>query len=124
MYLDRNKYDGSESEAWADRRLGGLEDRLLPRPRGVRLDGLHVAETLWRPEDQDGTLLLEPGQEGYSVLGELYADIRIIDDLNLYAGRKEFDTPFINRNDIRMTPNTFEAVVLQGRAELGEGAEP
>ena len=48
--------------------------------------------------------------------------VRIIDGLNLCAGRKEFDTPFINRNDTRMTPNTFEAVVLQGRAELGENS--
>ena len=39
---------------------------------------------------------------------------------NLYVGRKGFDTPFINRNDIRMTPNTFEAIVFQGRTELGK----
>ena len=26
------------------------------------------------PEDKDGTLLLEPGQEGYAVLGELYGE--------------------------------------------------
>src|SRR4029077_7132181 len=27
--------------------------------------------------------------------------------------------PFISRNDNRMTPNTFEAAVLQGRTKLG-----
>ena len=53
------------------------------------------------------------------MLGEAYADIRIIDDLNLYVGRKEYDTPFINRNDVRMTPNTFEAIVLQGKVSFG-----
>jgi hypothetical protein len=68
--------------------------------------------------DRDGTLLLKPGQESYTVLGEAYADIRITDGLNLNIGRKGFDTPFINRNDTRMTPNTFEAIVLQGRIEL------
>ena len=54
------------------------------------------------------------------MLGEAYVDIRIIEDLNLYVGRKEYDTPFINGDDIRMTPNTFEVIVLQGRIELGE----
>jgi len=49
------------------------------------------------------------------VLGEAYADIRFVDDVHLYVGRKAYDTPFINRNDTRMTPNTFEAIVLMGR---------
>jgi hypothetical protein len=30
--------------------------------------------------------------------------------------RKGFDTPYINRNDTRMTPQTFSAVALQGTA--------
>ncbi len=41
------------------------------------------------------------------------------DGLNVNVGAKGYDTPFINRNDTRMTPNTFEAIVLQGRTELG-----
>jgi len=73
---------------------------------------------LYAPEDRDGTLLLEPGQDGYTVLGEAFADIRIIDGLNLTIGRRGIDTPFINRNDSRMTPNTFEEIVLQGRIEF------
>ena len=61
-----------------------------------------------------------PARSGrYTVLGEAYADIRIVDGLNLTVGAKGYDTPFINRNDTRMTPNTFEAIVLQGRTELG-----
>ena len=74
--------------------------------------------------DRDGTLLLEPGQEGYTVLGEAYAEIRIVDGYNIFVGRKGFDTPFINRNDVRMTPNTFEAIVFQGSTKLGSSAEP
>ena len=31
------------------------------------------------------------------------------------SDERAYDTPFINRNDVRMTPNTFEAIVLQGR---------
>src|SRR5260221_112979 len=56
---------------------------------------------------------------GDTVLGEAYADLRITKDVNLYVGRKEYDTPFINGDDTRMTPNTFEAIVLQGKASFG-----
>ena len=120
-YMDQNRFDGSEREAWAIGGSAGLKTGYFLDHVAFGLTG-YTSQPLYGPEDHDGTLLLAPGQEQYSVLGELYADIRIIDGLNLYAGRKEFDTPFINRNDTRMTPNTFEAVVLQGRAELGEGS--
>jgi len=39
--------------------------------------------------------------------------------VGITVGAKGYDTPFINRNDTRMTPNTFEAIVLQGRTKLG-----
>ena len=117
MFLDRNKFDGLESEAWA---IGGW----LGVKTGYFLDHIAFGATyyfsvpIYAPESRDGTLLLEKGQEEYDILGELYADIRIIDGLNLNIGRKAYDTPFINRNDTRMTPNTFEAIVLQGVVEL------
>ena len=63
--------------------------------------------------------LLAPGQNGYTVLGEFYTELRIVKDVGITVGAKGYDTPFINRNDTRMTPNTFEAVVLQGRTKLG-----
>src|SRR5213076_388980 len=74
------------------------------------------------PDDRDGTLLLAPGQNGYTVLGEFYAELRIVKDVGITVGAKGYDTPFINRNDVRMTPNTFEAIVLQGRTELGKSS--
>ena len=124
FYFDRHKFDGTNSEAWAIGGWAGLKT-------GYFLDHIafgltaYTSQPLYAPDDKDGTLLLEPGQEGYTVLGEAYADIRIIDGLNLYVGRKAYDTPYINRNDVRMTPNTFEAIALMGRWELGKSsAEP
>ena len=67
-------------------------------------------------------LLLAPGQNGYTVLGEFYTEIRIVKDVGITVGAKGYDTPFINRNDTRMTPNTFEAIVLQGRTSLARAA--
>src|SRR4029077_7139639 len=80
----------------------------------------YTSQRLYGPEDRDGTRLLKPQQKSYGVLGELYADVRFNDYLNLFAGRKGYDTPFINRYDVRMTPNTFEAIVLQGHVELDQ----
>ena len=119
FYFDRKKFDGSESEAFA---IGGW----MGLKTGYFFDHLALGATVYTsqpisaPDDKEGTNLLKPGGQGYTVLGEAYADIRIVDDLNLYVGRKGFDTPYINRNDNRMTPNTFEAIVLQGKSSLGE----
>ena len=119
MYLNRNKFDGSETEAWAIGGSVGVKTGYFLDHIALGMTG-YTSQPLYAPDNKDGTLLLKPGQEQYSVLGELYADVRIVDNLNFYAGRKEFDTPYINRNDTRMTPNTFEAIALQGRSDLGD----
>ena len=121
-YFNRHKFDGSTSLAWAIGGWAGLKT-------GYFLDHISLGATvytsqkLYGPADTDGTLLLAPGQKGYTVLGEAYLDIRIIKGLNLLVGRKEFDSPYINKNDTRMTPNTFEAIVLEGNYEFDEKDE-
>jgi hypothetical protein len=117
MFLDRNKFDGIESQAWAVGGWAGLKTGFFLDHIAFGLTG-YTSQRLIGYTDRDGTLLLKPGQESYSVLGEAYAQIRIAEGYNIYVGRKGFDTPFINRNDVRMTPNTFEAIVFQGRTEL------
>jgi len=119
FFMDRNKFDGLESQAWAIGGWAGLKT-------GYFLDHIafgltaYTSQPLYAPESRDGTTLLAPGQDGYSVLGEAYADIRIAEGYHIYVGRKGFDTPFINRNDSRMTPNTFEAIVFQGQTKFGQ----
>src|SRR4029434_5471000 len=118
FYLDRSQFSGAESQAWA---IGGW----LGVKTGYFLDHIafgatvYTSNPIYAPDDRDGTLLLAPGQNGYTVLGEFYAELRIVKDVGITFGAKGYDTPFINRNDTRMTPNTFEAIVLQGRTELG-----
>src|SRR6266478_3397314 len=119
FYLDRSQFSGAESQAWA---IGGW----LGVKTGYFLDHIafgatvYTSNPIYAPDDRDGTLLLAPGQNGYTVLGEFYAELRIVKDVGITVGAKGYDTPFINRNDTRMTPNTFEAIVLQGRTELGK----
>ena len=118
FYFDRSDFNRSEKQAWA---IGGW----LGVKTGYFLDHVafgatvYTSNPIYAPDDRDGTLLLAPGQNGYTVLGEFYTELRIVKDVGITVGAKGYDTPFINRNDTRMTPNTFEAAVLQGRFKLG-----
>src|SRR5688572_1850373 len=111
--LDRDKYDDTESYAWAVGGSAGLKTGYFRDRFAIGLTG-YTSQPIDAPDDKDGTLLLAPGQEGYEVVGEAYVQVRLTDGININAGRKAFDTPYINRNDSRMTPNTFEAIALQG----------
>jgi hypothetical protein len=113
--LDRDKYDGTESYAWAIGGSAGLKTGYFRDRFAIGLTG-YTSLPIDAPEDKDGTLLLAPGQESYAVIGEAYVQLRLTDGVNISAGRRAFDTPYINRNDGRMTPNTFEAIALQGVA--------
>jgi outer membrane porin, OprD family len=120
-YFYRDKYDDSKSEAWA---LGGS----VSYQSGWFLDHFGVgtvfytSNRLYGPGDRDGTLLLEPGQHSYAVFGQLYGRVKLIEDnfVNLY--RYEYNTPYINKNDNRMTPNTFEGYTFNGAYGGKDGA--
>ncbi len=113
-YLDRSRFDGSQSEAWA---LGGRVGFKTGYFRERLAFGAtaFTAQRIYGPEDKDGTGLLAPGQQGYSVIGEIYGQFVFMDGLTLDFGRKGFNTAFINESDTRMTPNTFQAAVLLGQ---------
>lgn len=113
FYLGRDKYDDSESEAWALGGSLGFKTGYFRERFAFGATG-YTSQKLYGPEDKDGTLLLKPGQEGYTVLGEVYGEFLLNQDTRLTLGRRGFDTPYINRNDARMTPNTFQAITLQG----------
>jgi hypothetical protein len=118
MYLDRNKFDDSESSAWAIGGSAGLRSGYFRELLSVG-STVYTSQRLYGPEDKDGTLLLKPGQHGYTVIGEVYGDALLGEDAHAYVGRKAYDTPYINRNDVRMTPNTFEAATVQGQVGMG-----
>ena len=112
-YLNGEQFGGTRDEAWAG---GGA----LSYQSGWLLDRLSVGAVVYTsvpifaPQSRDGTLLLRPGQEGYAVLGQLYGRVKVFDDLFLNLYRYIYDTPYLNRNDNRMTPNTFEGYTFTG----------
>jgi hypothetical protein len=120
-YLYKDKYDNSLSEAWA---VGGG----LAYKSGYLLDrfslgaAVYTSQPVYAPEERDGTLLLAPGQEGYTVLGQIYGEIKVIPDNYFRFYRQEYNTPYINKNDNRMTPNTFEGYSFHGSYGGKEGA--
>ena len=76
----------------------------------------YTSQRLYGPKDRDGTLLLKPGQESYTVLGQVYGEVKFCDELYGAIGRKEYNTPYLNGNDSRMSPNTFQGASLYGKA--------
>jgi hypothetical protein len=120
-YFNREKYDDNHQEALA---TGGA----LTFQSGWLLDTLSVGAVLYTsqalhaPDARDGSGLLEPGQQSYTALGQLYARLKLLERnfVNLY--RYTYDTPYINRDDSRMSPKTFEGYTLQGSVGGQDGA--
>jgi hypothetical protein len=122
FYFNRDKYDNTRSEAWA---IGGSIGYLSGYLANVLRIGAvaYTSQPLYAPDDRDGTLLLQPGQDGYTVLGQIYGEIKFTDRIFGAFGRKEYETPYINKNDVRMTPNTFEGVTVYGTAGGTDGGK-
>ena len=113
----------------------GKSHRVAERPRGRSADGracaAHGGATCSRwgssatrrrsstgPDDKDGTKLLAPGQEQITVLGEAFGAIRVLGQ-TVTGYRQLINRPFINPQDSRMMPNTFEAYTLTGHGGRG-----
>lgn len=68
---------------------------------------LYTSQPLYAPEGYGNTGLLLPDQSGYTVVGQLYGQVRLGTAARFTAGRYLYDTPYLGPNDSRMTPNTF-----------------
>ena len=105
--------DGTYKEAWAgggwlEYQSGWLCDLFAVSAT------LYTSQPLYAPDDRDGTKLLESGQEGYTVLGQAYGRIKLYERNEFRFFRQTYDNPYINKNDSRMTPNTFEGYTFRG----------
>jgi hypothetical protein len=65
-----------------------------------------------------GTGLLKPIQDTISVLGQAYIRGTFGEQIAT-AGRQRINKPYLNGNESRMLPNTFEAITLDGRWKSG-----
>lgn len=111
--MDRHQPGEVVNQAWA---IGGW----LGYRSGWLFDALrfgvvgYTSQPIWAPPDAGGTLLLGNDQQGYSVIGQVYASLRLFDQ-TLTGGRFEVNQSEVNLEDNRMTPNTFSGVALTGK---------
>ena len=110
-YMDKQRDDSADSEAWA---LGGALQYRTGLFRGrVRLGTtFYTTQKLYGPSDKEGTKLLKSGQQGFNVLGESYAEVNLTQTADLRLYRQSLSHPYVNKQDNRMVPNTFEAYTL------------
>jgi hypothetical protein len=106
---DETRFEALAAGGWIAYHSGWLLDTFA---MGATLYG---SAPLYTPADRDGTLLLKPGQNGYYVPGEAWGALRYRDYALLKGYRQLVDQTYINPQDNRMTPNTFEGVTLGGK---------
>jgi hypothetical protein len=113
FYLNATNFNEPRNEALATGGALSYESgRLLDRLSVGAV--LYTSQPLYAPADTGGTLLLGPDQRGYTVLGQLYARVRVLDDLALTLYRATYNTPYMDEHDNRMTPNTFQGYTFIG----------
>ena len=120
-YYRRSRYDETVSEAWAQGGALSYKSGWLFERFSVGAD-LYTSQPLHAPSGADGSNLLAPGQKGYTVLGQVYGRVKLYEGLiaNLYR-YGDFNTPYLNKDDGRMTPYSFEGYTLQGVAGGKDG---
>jgi len=110
-YFRRFRDDNANIESWAQG--GGLTYATPWWKNRLRLGAtLYTSQKLYGPADKDGSKLLKPGQKSFSVLGRGYLEAHLYGNLSVKAYRQAFQLPYLNGNDSRMVPNTFESVAL------------
>ena len=117
QYFRRRLTTGGDQEALA---IGGV----VRYQSGWLLEHAKIGAALFTsqkalgPNDRDGTGLLRPRQRSFTTLGEGFLKLRALGH-ELTGGRQLLDFPYLNGNDSRMTPNSFEGVTLFGRTRFG-----
>ncbi len=109
-YFDRNRAENTDQKAWAQ---GGSIEYNLDRLGGIfDLTAEYFGSfKLYGPDEHDGTLLLEAGQSNLDTLGVANPRAHIGQHV-VSVFRQRFDLPYVNGQDNRMIPNTFEGYVI------------
>jgi hypothetical protein len=112
-YLDRQNPGDVTNAAWAIGGWAGYVSGWIADAVRFGVVG-YTSQRLWGPLNEEGSGLLAPGQEGYSVIGESYVSLKLWDQ-ELTGGRFLVNQPEINANDNRMTPITYSGGNLAGK---------
>jgi len=81
----------------------------------------HTSYGIDAPEGLGETGVLAPDQSDISVLSRAFAQWDFSSESHVRLYRQEFNMPYINRQDSRMIPNTYEAYVFQHKGTQLQG---
>jgi hypothetical protein len=116
FYFNRQSDNDTASEAWA---VGGW----VQYASGWLFDIFSMGTTyylsvpIYAPDASPGTLITTPGTGAISVVGEAWGAFRYKEYALLRGGRVMIADGYVNPQDNRMIPNTFEAVTLSGKVD-------
>lgn len=113
FYQNVETKPGTYAEAWAGGGWLTLRSGWLSDTFSVGATG-YTSQPLYAPTSREGTLLLEPDGQGFTVLGEAWAKLKYGDHV-LTGYRQLVDVGYVNPYDGRMAPNTFEGAMVAGR---------
>ena len=106
FYQDRTLDGARDRQNWAGG--GWLNAVGTYFNESVQVAGtIYTSQKLYADQDKAETGALQPDHNGYTQLGEFYVSYAR-DKVALQAGRYAVDLPYINKHDIRMTPQTFQ----------------
>ena len=110
--FERKRIDDTRNEAVA---VGGSIEYQTGKWKDFLSIGSEVftSQKIEGDPDKDGTLLLKTGQRGYTVLGTAYLKLSG-EHLEATLYRQKYRLPYVNIQDSRMTPNTFEGYSITG----------
>ena len=111
-YFDQDSTSGVPSTAWALGGWAGLRSPWWGDLLQLKVVG-YTSQKLYGPEGKGGTKILTADQDSITVLGEANLSLRLAGQV-FSAWRQLINRPFINPNDSRMIPHTFEAYLLSG----------
>ena len=112
FYKKTETLTGTDQQAWA---LGGFAGVRSPWFGDLFQLGVvgYTSQKLYGPSGEGGTLILKADQSSITALGEAFGALRVAGQ-TVTAYRQLIDRPFINPQDTRELPNTFEAYTLTG----------
>lgn len=116
FYFNRQNDDDTSSEDWA---AGGW----IQYASGWLLDTFamgatyYTSQPLYTPDGRPGSALLTPGRDAIGTFGEAWGALRYQEYALLKGYRQRIDEGYLNPQDNRMIPNTFEALTLSGKLD-------
>ena len=117
FYFNRLNSDDTHNEAWAFGGSLAYKSGWLWDTFAVGAVG-YTSQPLYAPEDTGGTNLLHPTagnpQDSILVLGQAYAQLRYKEDAVVTGYRQLVNEGYLNPQDSRMVPITFEGVTIRG----------